>query len=205
MKLPSVPGGWITYAGLGAAVAAIGYVLVKKAAGDTRDVASIIGEGIGSAAVGTVSGIATGTVKAVGATVGIPDTSADKCAAAKAAGNTFDASLYCPAGDFLSWSYSRVTGSGTSTSPNVIADRPILRRGSTGQDVRELQKKLGVEADGVFGAITERAVIDYQRSVGLKADGIVGLATWTALQNNAVKVLNESGTLTDSKYRDLVR
>ena len=37
------------------------------------------------------------------------------------------------------------------------------------------------EADGVFGANTERAVKAYQRENGLNADGIVGEKTWKAL------------------------
>ena len=65
--------------------------------------------------------------------------------------------------------------------------KPILRRGSRGDNVRELQRQLtdlgyscGV-ADGVFGAKTETAVKDFQRDHGLKADGIVGPLTWAAI------------------------
>lgn len=56
-----------------------------------------------------------------------------------------------------------------------------LRRGSTGEDVRLLQKRLGISADGKFGPGTDAAVRRYQASHGLKADGIVGAKTWTAL------------------------
>ena len=38
--------------------------------------------------------------------------------------------------------------------------------------------------DGVFGAQTRNAVINYQRSRGLTADGIVGCNTWLSLQED---------------------
>lgn len=61
------------------------------------------------------------------------------------------------------------------------ASRPIVQRGSTGDDVRALQGALSLNPDGVFGPNTERAVRDVQRAQGLRADGIVGERTWTAL------------------------
>jgi hypothetical protein len=61
------------------------------------------------------------------------------------------------------------------------ASRPIVQRGSVGEDVRALQSALGLNADGVFGPNTERAVRDAQRAQDLRADGIVGERTWTAL------------------------
>ncbi len=62
-----------------------------------------------------------------------------------------------------------------------------LRRGSSGDDVIKLQKKLknwgyysgGV--DGVFGSGTEKAVMYFQRKNGLTPDGVVGNATAKAL------------------------
>lgn len=41
-----------------------------------------------------------------------------------------------------------------------------------------LQKEIGVESDGKFGALTEKAVKKYQKANDLRADGIVGLQTW---------------------------
>ena len=41
-----------------------------------------------------------------------------------------------------------------------------------------LQGKLGITADGKFGAGTRTAVINYQKKNGLTADGVVGLNTW---------------------------
>lgn len=56
-----------------------------------------------------------------------------------------------------------------------------MRRGDRGGDVKALQEKLGVTADGDFGPGTEKALRDYQAAHGLAADGIAGPATLNAL------------------------
>ena len=38
----------------------------------------------------------------------------------------------------------------------------LLKRGLRGEPVKLLQKALGVEADGIFGPGTEKALRDYQ-------------------------------------------
>jgi hypothetical protein len=57
----------------------------------------------------------------------------------------------------------------------------VVKRGHRGSAVRQIQSKLGIPADGVFGPQTERAVRRFQRSKGLLADGIVGPQTRAAL------------------------
>jgi putative chitinase len=57
----------------------------------------------------------------------------------------------------------------------------ILKVGSKGEDVKKLQAKLGLGADGVFGSGTEAAVKKWQSSNGLTADGIVGEGTWSKM------------------------
>lgn len=52
--------------------------------------------------------------------------------------------------------------------------RPMMR----GEDVRSVQSKLGIKADGIFGPQTERVVREYQRKNKLTVDGIVGPQTW---------------------------
>jgi putative chitinase len=52
-----------------------------------------------------------------------------------------------------------------------------LKRGMEGEDVKKMQKALGLEADGVFGFETAAAVKKWQRANGLEADGVVGPKT----------------------------
>lgn len=56
-----------------------------------------------------------------------------------------------------------------------------LRKGRRGNDVAELQRKLNLIADGIFGPVTEEAVRDFQKSHSLTADGIAGPKTLAAL------------------------
>jgi Transglycosylase-like domain/Putative peptidoglycan binding domain len=57
----------------------------------------------------------------------------------------------------------------------------ILKKGDRGKAVASVQRKLGLKADGVFGAGTLKAVKRFQRSKGLTADGVVGPQTRQAL------------------------
>jgi len=57
----------------------------------------------------------------------------------------------------------------------------LLKRGSKGSHVKELQTALELSADGIFGANTESAVRRFQSKNGLTADGIVGTKTWEAI------------------------
>lgn len=69
----------------------------------------------------------------------------------------------------------------------LAADAAVLKRGSRGDEVVTLQKKLKQwgyydgSVDGVFGAGTEKAVQYFQRKNGLTADGVVGAKTAAAL------------------------
>ena len=51
-----------------------------------------------------------------------------------------------------------------------IKDIGILRKGSRGEGVKLLQRKLGLKDDGDFGPATERALKNWQRSKGLSVD-----------------------------------
>ena len=53
----------------------------------------------------------------------------------------------------------------------------ILKNGSKGEEVKALQSKLGLVADGNFGPGTEKAVKEWQTKNGLTADGIIGPAS----------------------------
>ena len=73
--------------------------------------------------------------------------------------------------------------------PEPGSDRPTLRRGSKGDDVKDLQLRLhwkgydlgSYGVDGDYGRATEAAVKAFQTDAGLKADGICGPDTWRAL------------------------
>ena len=60
---------------------------------------------------------------------------------------------------------------------------PVLRTGSKGQEVKDLQSRLAGlgyytgEIDGEFGPGTKEAVTAFQKANGLEADGIVGEET----------------------------
>ena len=57
----------------------------------------------------------------------------------------------------------------------------ILKLGSKGESVKEIQEFLGITMDGDFGPKTERAVKEWQKTKGLLVDGIVGPSTWNAM------------------------
>lgn len=63
----------------------------------------------------------------------------------------------------------------------VKTDRPLLKRGSKGQEVRNIQLLLKIKVDGDFGSKTEKAVKAFQSGSGLNADGKIGPDTWVAL------------------------
>lgn len=69
-------------------------------------------------------------------------------------------------------------GSTTTTYP---APTRTLKRGCTGEDVKWLQTKLSISADGIFGAQTEKSVKSFQQKNGLICDGIVGVKTLSKL------------------------
>jgi putative chitinase len=69
----------------------------------------------------------------------------------------------------------------------------LLKNGSKGSDVKLLQEKLGLTADGDFGPGTEAKVKAWQTANGLTADGVVGDVTWAKLF--PPKKVVESGTL----------
>ena len=58
----------------------------------------------------------------------------------------------------------------------------VLKKGSKGAEVKELQKLLKITVDGDFGPATELAVMKFQGQKGLKVDGIVGAKTWEKLK-----------------------
>ena len=71
-----------------------------------------------------------------------------------------------------------VLGGAVTHAENI---QGVLKKGSTGENVKRLQAELGLDADGVFGSGTEAAVKKWQAANGLAADGIVGPKTFAKL------------------------
>jgi peptidoglycan hydrolase-like protein with peptidoglycan-binding domain len=70
---------------------------------------------------------------------------------------------------------------GLLAAPTGALAADALKQGSRGPVVAELQQKLSISADGVFGPQTARAVRRYQRHEGLTVDGVVGPQTADSL------------------------
>jgi len=74
-----------------------------------------------------------------------------------------------------------------TTQAQAQLNKPVLKKGSKGKDVEELQKLLTHwdvytgPINGTFGPQTEQGVIAFQHRVFLLEDGIVGDLTWQAL------------------------
>jgi len=78
----------------------------------------------------------------------------------------------------------QITDSVTQKAPAAApakATQRTLTRGMQGEDVKRMQKALGVAADGDFGFGTAGALKKWQRENGLEADGVAGPATLAKL------------------------
>ena len=64
---------------------------------------------------------------------------------------------------------------------DILDDIGVLRRGSRGDGVKLMQEALGLDADGVFGRGTERALKLWQTDNGLTPDGVAGPLTMAKL------------------------
>ena len=69
------------------------------------------------------------------------------------------------------------TGGSSGSSGSTTNFTGLVRQGARGDIVKQIQRKVGTTADGVFGAQTAAAVKRWQKSNGLTADGVVGPKT----------------------------
>ena len=83
-----------------------------------------------------------------------------------------------------------------TTAPAAQVGGGTLRKGATGESVKQLQRKLGIEQDGQYGPATAAAVKKFQQDNGLDADGIVGPNTLAVLNRtpNATPAQNAPAT-----------
>ena len=91
-----------------------------------------------------------------------------------------------------------------------VADAAVLKQGSKGDLVKEVQTKLikwgylTGRADGIFGAKTKAAVIKFHRKNGLTADGIIGTRTAQALGISLSSNTSSSSQTTSSTNLNLL-
>ena len=78
------------------------------------------------------------------------------------------------------------------TQPTPTPPGSIWAVGSTGDKVREIQRIVGVNQDGIFGPRTEAAVRQWQANLGLTADGVWGPRTEQATHDLFVFLSNIS-------------
>lgn len=75
-----------------------------------------------------------------------------------------------------------VLSAGAIAAPSAsTGGSDALQAAATGDATTQVQAKLGITADGVYGPQTRAAVRRFQRRAGLPADGVVGPATLSAL------------------------
>lgn len=93
---------------------------------------------------------------------------------------------------------SEPAGPSTTTAVADPEPRPtVLRRGDEGDWVLRLQEELRrhgytIEADGIFGPATERAVRGFQYAHDLEVDGLAGPNTWHALEHGPILPVAEA-------------
>lgn len=93
--------------------------------------------------------------------------------------------------------------------PDNSADAAVLKQGSTGDLVKQVQTKLirwgymSGKADGIFGSKTKEGVKYFQRKNGLSVDGIVGTKTAQAM-GISLKSTSSSSSSTSSTDLNLL-
>jgi hypothetical protein len=96
---------------------------------------------------------------------------------------------------------SRVAAQSALTPTELAppATRRMIRRGSSGFEVRYAQERLNdhisaaLAVDGLFGPLTQAATRDYQHTHGLTSDAIIGPRTWASLDGPADVLRSGSG------------
>lgn len=101
--------------------------------------------------------------------------------------------------------YSQLVGIMNPSNQAPVYPGTALRLGSSGQDVLNIQNALNIVGmeypnipilveDGIFGALTQEAVIQFQSQFDLVVDGIVGNQTWIKLFEVSRAIQNGSNS-----------
>ena len=113
--------------------------------------------------------------------------------------------IYVSVKDLAELTSEGETFSGTLPDSSWNFGSSVLKQGSTGSEVEQMQFWLStlaqyessipsVTVDGVYGSGTAAAVRAFQRLYGLTVDGIVGLTTWTELYDQFRSIQSDNGT-----------
>ena len=113
--------------------------------------------------------------------------------------------IYVSVKDLAELTSEGETFSGTLPDGSWNLGSSVLKQGSTGSEVEQVQFWLGtlaqyessipsVKVDGVYGSGTTAAVRAFQRLYGLTVDGIVGLTTWSELYDQFRSIQSDNGT-----------
>ena len=113
--------------------------------------------------------------------------------------------IYVSVKDLAELTSEGETFSGTLPDGSWNLGSSVLKQGSTGSEVEQVQFWLGtlaqyessipsVTVDGVYGSGTAAAVRAFQRRYGLTVDGIVGHTTWTELYDQFRSIQSDNGT-----------
>lgn len=158
---------------------------------------AVSGSAGGSDASASGSG-AGSDAETAGAAAGTSGTAASGTAASSAAASSPAASSTAASGTAVSStaaSSTTASGTGATAASNSTAasstapPKPtLLKTGSSGAEVKQLQQQLldlgyWLEAaDGNYGQTTQQAVMAYQKAAGIDADGVAGPQTLKALE-----------------------
>ena len=113
--------------------------------------------------------------------------------------------IYVSVKDLAELTSEGETFSGTLSDGSWNFGSSVLKQGSTGSEVEQVQFWLStlaqyessipsVTVDGVYGSGTAAAVRAFQRLYGLTVDGIVGRTTWTELYDQFRSIQSDNGT-----------
>lgn len=103
----------------------------------------------------------------------------------EARGRAYGVNVFSSTG--RSWTHGGLIP-GLGTGGGTAHPGDLLRKGSRGEEVRWVQRRLQMHgqhpgpADGIFGPLTDAAVKAFQRARHLEVDGVVGPITRKALQ-----------------------